>query len=59
MAIPNDICRCHDAGCSERFECLRWLDRETGSETTPHSPSLMAYDEPIGDPCSLRIDPVK
>lgn len=26
--LPADICRCHDARCPDRTNCLRWLDRD-------------------------------
>ena len=56
--LDHDICRCHDAGCDEREQCLRWLCREDeGNEGVSHCGSLKPYDEPIMDPCPLRIPP--
>lgn len=28
--LPADYSRCHDADCSQRGGCLRWLDRHNG-----------------------------
>jgi hypothetical protein len=55
--MTNDICRCHDDGCSEREQCLRWLLRDDYSGEAPHMPSLFPYDLPIGDPCPRQIKP--
>ena len=52
--LSNDVCRCWDGGCSERSDCLRWLAR-LDPGVTNHCASLKPYDEPIGDPCTLRI----
>jgi hypothetical protein len=50
--ITAGVCRCWDAGCSEKEDCQRWLARRTGLD---HCGSLKPYDEPIGDACPLRI----
>lgn len=55
--IANDVCRCHDSGCGERDQCLRYLRRDTGGERTPHSPSLFPYDQPLCTPCPQRLSP--
>lgn len=52
MILPNDFCRCEDAGCSEREECLRWVDRENGYNRCK---SLFPYDQELGTPCPNRI----
>ena len=31
MTLPYDWTRCHDNSCEHREECLRWIDRDTGS----------------------------
>ena len=49
--LPNDVCRCQDAGCRERNGCRRWLERESGLEQS----SLFPYDIPIGSKCPIRI----
>lgn len=36
-----DVWRCHDALCPQREDCLRWLDRHTG---TVHTASLSNED---------------
>lgn len=46
--LLNDVCRCHDLGCSRRTECLRFLLRTEMSETTPHATTL-------GHPCDDQI----
>jgi hypothetical protein len=51
-ALPLDWTRCHDAGCAERHQCRRWLERDSG---WVHASSLFPYDEPIDGPCSLRV----
>lgn len=38
--LLNDVCRCHDDACPERENCLRWLQRDTGTENTPHAATL-------------------
>lgn len=55
--LANDVCRCLDAGCSERERCLRWLERDSPGDRVSRCGSLKPYDEPIGDPCTLRIPP--
>lgn len=27
-----DVCRCHDATCLQRHDCLRWLERSSGEQ---------------------------
>ena len=54
--LPNDVCRCHDDGCSEREQCLRYLQRNNVGERTPYCPSLFPYDIPIGNPCPNKIE---
>lgn len=55
MPLPNDISRCHDAGCEEKEECVRWIERETIGDSVVHSVSLFPYDIPLGDKCPMRI----
>lgn len=43
--IANDICRCHDAKCPEREQCLRLVYRECKAERTPHCDSLRPLDQ--------------
>jgi len=31
VTLPYDWTRCHDNSCEHREECLRWIDRDTGS----------------------------
>jgi hypothetical protein len=57
--MNNDICRCHDAGCDERENCQRWINRNDMENNIPHSPSLFPYDIPLGDPCYAIIEKVK
>ena len=53
--LANDICRCHDETCKDRFKCLRYLERNTGGERTPHLPSMFPYDIPIYEDCTNFI----
>lgn len=55
--LSNDTCRCHDAGCDEKEQCLRWLCRNDEGKRVSHCGSLKPYDEPIMNPCPLRIPP--
>ena len=55
VSLLADITRCWDAGCPEREQCRRWLERDSG---TVHAQSLFPYDEDIGSRCSLRIPPI-
>lgn len=45
VRLPFDYCRCHDSSCPVKEQCLRWLERETGNERTPHAMSLRSVDE--------------
>ena len=55
--LPDDVCRCLDAGCPEKDTCLRWTMRLGGKPARmyPYSPSLFPYDIPLGSPCPMRI----
>ena len=55
--MKADIARCHDDGCSEREQCLRWLDRNNPHPRTVHMASLFPYDIPLDSPCPCRIPP--
>lgn len=52
MSLPADVTRCHDGGCSERHECRRWLERDTGRS---HVASLFPYDISLRERCPHRI----
>lgn len=39
-----DICRCHDAECPQRGDCLRWIERKTGADWTPHQATFRNGD---------------
>jgi len=36
-ALAHDTCRCHDADCKERHECLRWLHRNDRGRRIVHA----------------------
>lgn len=51
MTLPADWTRCHDSSCEHRHECLRWLDRSTGSSH--------AATHRLGDgPCLAQVLPI-
>ena len=52
--LPNDVCRCHDGGCPEREECLRWLCKDSGG-IVGYAESLFPYDIPLNSQCPCRI----
>jgi hypothetical protein len=52
--MPADICRCHDDSCDERHDCLRWLQRDSGSV---HAISLNPYAVDSDDRCELKVVP--
>lgn len=56
--LADDECRCHDDGCPQHEQCLRWVDRNYGTNNKlySHSPSLFPYDQPLGTWCPLRIE---
>ena len=51
----NDVCRCHDATCEVRENCLRWLQRETGHV---HSEGMREGQE-HSKPCPYQIRRVR
>lgn len=54
--MTNDTCRCHDAGCDERENCQRWINRKDKGDQIYHSPSLFPYDLPLSEPCTMMIE---
>lgn len=54
-SLPHDICRCHDDGCPERGECLRWLCKDDVGEHVVNAKSLFPYDIPLMTPCPTKI----
>lgn len=49
--LPRDYCRCHSRLCEMRMNCLRYLLRNEGGETTPHADSLSDED----DSCEYQV----
>ena len=43
--LPNDVCRCHDATCTKRQRCERYLQRNTGGERTPQQATMRVSGE--------------
>jgi hypothetical protein len=50
--LANDICRCHDLGCSQNDSCLRFLNKDNGGERTPHVKSF----SDLKGPCQYYMD---
>jgi hypothetical protein len=40
----NDVCRCHDDSCHDRYTCARFLERFAGSPSTPASDCLCGME---------------
>ena len=55
--LASDMCRCHDSGCSDANNCLRFIRRKDDGPNIVHAASLFPYDIPIGDPCPMLIKP--
>lgn len=51
--LPDNVRRCYDAGCPQRMNCRRWLERDTARACD--LPSLFPYDTSLGKPCPLQI----
>jgi hypothetical protein len=49
--LPDDVCRCHDEQCSEREECRRFLQRNTGGVHVKQAASLRDQ----GKTCARRM----
>jgi hypothetical protein len=58
MPLPDNISRCHDSGCNEKEECVRWIERTAKGDSVVHSVSLFPYDIPLGDKCPLKWEPI-
>jgi hypothetical protein len=50
--LKDDICRCRDDRCGERFGCLRWIERNCGGEWVPTVSTMRPDDE---DTCTRKI----
>lgn len=55
MPLLNDECRCHDDGCPQHENCLRWIERNAGGSHVEHAQSLFPYDVPLGGECNSMI----
>lgn len=53
--LRDDICRCHDDGCEDHEQCLRWTQRLVGGVNLTHCGSLFPYDRPLSEPCPNQI----
>ena len=47
--------KCYDVGCSERDQCLRWINRN--SEKGNSNFSMFPYDLSVGMKCPNRLKP--
>lgn len=48
MTLKNNDVRCHDGECSDRWTCLRWIER-AGTVFTAHSGSMKDGSNPCGN----------
>jgi hypothetical protein len=54
--LPDDICRCRDDDCPVRTDCVRWLERNRGSQRMVSADSLFPFDkQSMFKPCPYRI----
>jgi len=53
MRLANDICRCHDEQCELNSTCLRFLQRKTCGDRTPH---VMSHR--TDDGCAYYFNPL-
>jgi hypothetical protein len=58
MPLKNDVGRCHDENCLERFTCARWIERDGGDgDNISHYASLYSWgDFPLPLPCGNKIE---
>jgi len=54
--LPDDICRCLDADCPTRLDCLRWLERDRGGPRLLSTDSLFPFEaQSLWKPCPHRL----
>jgi hypothetical protein len=41
--LPDDICRCRDHDCPIKDTCLRWIQRDMGSQRLVSADSLFPF----------------
>lgn len=50
MSLPDDVCRCRDDSCPERFGCARWVERDSGEDNA----NTLRYR--VAGTCTNRVE---